>query len=199
MPLNNLHTEARAPAMSRRPVVFGMGLALTLMLAAGTVRAAGDTTSPGQQPPLAHFDEELQAINQELLELDRDLRIAEEDLLFPADTRVTVFLSIDTGSGFTLGAVQLKLDNVLVASEIYGPAERRALQGGGAQRLYVGSLRSGTHPLTLFFTGTGSDGQEYRRGTTVKIDKARGARILEFQIRDPERKQQPVAQLKSWQ
>jgi hypothetical protein len=199
MLLNNLHTEAQAPAMSHRVIVLGMGLALTLMLAAGTVRAAGDATSPGQQPPLAHFDEELRAINQELLELDRDLRLAEEDLLFPADTRVTVFLSIDTGSTFTLSSVQLKLDNIMVASHVYGPTELRALQRGGAQRLYVGSLRGGIHPLTLFFTGSGADGQEYRRGTTVKIDKTRGARILEFQIRDPERTRRPVAQLKNWQ
>lgn len=187
------------PMGQGRPVVLRIGLALVLTLIAGAALAAGKDASSGQQPPLAHFDEELQTINRELIGLNRDLLLAEEDLLFPVDTRVTIFLSIDTDLQFTLDSVQLKLANVLVASEVYGPTDLRALQRGGAQRLYVGSLRTGTHPLTLFFTGTGPDGQEYRRGTTVRIDKARGARIVEFQIRDPERKQQPVAVLKNWQ
>lgn len=196
MALDNSHTEAGALS-ARRSMLFRTGIAVLLALGPGTACASGAVAAP-DTTPLTHFDDELQTLHKELLELNRDLVRAEEDLLFPPDTRLTVFVSLDTGLEFVPGSVQLKLDNVLVASEVYGPDERRALQRGGAQRLYVGSLRSGAHSLSLFFAGTGADGQAYRRGTTVKIDKARGARILEFRIRDPERTRQPVAQLKDW-
>ena len=57
---------------------------------------------------LASLDEEIQSIKQQTLELNRDLFILEEELLFPSNTQLAVFVSLDVGQFFKLDAVKLE-------------------------------------------------------------------------------------------
>jgi hypothetical protein len=182
-------------------------LAFFLLGAVGTAARAEDVSSPGTAPdtaaiagePLSAIDEQVQDLKDEVLALNRDLFILEEELLFPANTQVTVFLSFDVGTFFELDAVELELDGKQVASHLYTPREIDALERGGVQKLYVGNLRAGEHELVARFTGKGPKGRDYRRGTTLEFEKGLGTRYVELQIHDSGAKQQPEFVARVWE
>ena len=118
------------------------------------------------------LDTRIQTLKQEVIELNRDLLALEEELLFPANTQVAVFLSMDVGTLFQLDSVQLKFDNNVVTNYLYTDRELQALYRGGVQRLYLGNLRTGSHELVAIFTGKGPHDRDYRRGATVTFGPA---------------------------
>ncbi|MDH3514956.1 MAG: AraC family transcriptional regulator [Gammaproteobacteria bacterium] len=153
-------------------------------------------------PPDGHFkslDQQTQALKQDVMELNRDLLALEEELLFPASTQVAVFVSMDIGNLFDLDAVEVKLDDKVVAHYLYTDRELEALRRGGVQRLYLGNLRTGKHELVAFFTGKGPHNRDYRRGTTLVFDKQTEPKYIELQIKDVTRNLQPEFRVKEWQ
>jgi hypothetical protein len=144
------------------------------------------------------LDGRVQDLKQDVLELNRDLFVLEEELLFPASTQLAVFLSVDVGAYFQLDAVDLKLDNKTVTHYLYTDRENSALRRGGVHRLYLGNLRTGKHELVAIFTGKGTHERDYRRGTTIVFEKQTDAKFIELQIRDLEKKLQPDFQVKVW-
>lgn len=144
------------------------------------------------------LDQEVQSLQQDLLELSRDLFLIEEELLFPATTQVTVFLSLDVGQYFDLDAVQLRIAGRDVASHLYTQREADALRRGGVQRLYAGNLSLGEHEIVAFFTGKGPHDRDYRRGATRVIAKEIGPKYVELRIVDREDMQQPEFSIREW-
>lgn len=182
----------RATLPYRHPLRF---LAAALGLAAGLAWA-----NPSAAPaPAASLDERVQTLKNDLIQLNRDLLVLEEELLFPASTQVAVFVSMDVGKLFELESVQIRLGDKLVASHLYTPAEVQALHRGGVQRLYLGNLRTGTHELVAIFTGGGPHQRDYRRGATVKFDKGADPTYIELRIQDSTGKLQPEFNVKVWQ
>ena len=146
---------------------------------------------PGGSPGFRTLDKQIQDVKQDVLELNRDLFVLEEELLFPASTQVAVFLSVDVGEFFQLDSVQLKLDNKVVTHYLYTERENAALHRGGVQRLYLGNLRAGKHELVAVFTGKGTHERDYRRGTSLVFQKQTDPKFIELKIRDLEKKLQP--------
>jgi len=157
-----------------------------------TLAPAEDTAT------LRNLDSEAQDLKKELLALNRDLFILEEELLFPANTQVAVFVSLDVGEFFALDSMELKIDGKNVSNYLYTEKEVDALHRGGVQRLYVGNLKAGEHELVAVLTGKGPHERDYRRGATLQFEKALGAKYLELQIRDSEKKLQPEFRVKEW-
>ncbi len=145
------------------------------------------------------LDEEIQSIKKEVIDLNRDLFMLEEELLFPANTQVAVFLSMDVGEFFALDTVELRIDDKQVNKYLYTPREAEALLKGGVQRLYLGNLKVGGHELVALFTGKGPNGQDYSRGAQLKFEKSVGAKYLELRISDRQRKRQPEFEIKDWE
>ncbi|MGI9265731.1 MAG: AraC family transcriptional regulator [Gammaproteobacteria bacterium] len=145
------------------------------------------------------LDGDVQALKQEVLELNRELFIIEEELLFPANTQVAVFVSMDTGNFFSLDSVQLTIDDKKVSNYLYTRKEVEALYKGGVQRLYLGNLKAGEHELVAVFTGTGPHGRDYRRATSLIFEKGMGARFLELSIADSGASLQPEFQVREWE
>jgi hypothetical protein len=145
------------------------------------------------------LSKDIQSIKKEVIKLNRDLFILEEDLLFPANTQFSVFLSMDIGEYFALDSVQIKIDDKVVANHLYTTKEAEALKRGGVQRLYLGNLASGEHELVAFFVGQGPNKRDYRRGSTIKITKTPDPTFVEFRITDDEGKQQPYFDSKVWE
>jgi hypothetical protein len=141
---------------------------------------------------------DIQELKQSVIALNKDLRVLEEDLLFPANTQVNVFLSLDVGKYFTLESVDLKLDGKVVASHIYTERELMALGNSGVHKLHMANLSIGEHSLSAFFTGIGPNGREYKRGTTLKINKENGPKYVELKIADSSMKLQPEFSVKEW-
>jgi hypothetical protein len=155
---------------------------------------------PDQAPPDTRaLDEAIQSIKKDVVDLNRDLFILEEELLFPANTQVAVFLSMEVGEFFALDTVELRMDDKQVAKHLYTPREAEALLKGGVQRLYLGNLRVGEHEVVALFTGKGPQGQDYSRGAQVKFEKSVGAKYLELSISDRALKRQPEFVIKDWE
>jgi len=142
--------------------------------------------------------EDIQTIKQQALELNRDLFLLEEELLFPSNTQVSVFVSMNVGEFFQLDSVKLKIDGKEVADYLYTQRELDALARGGVQRLYIGNLRTGDHELVAFFIGKGPHGRDYKRGTTLSISKRLGPKYVELKIVDQTKNYQPEFEVKEW-
>jgi len=149
--------------------------------------------------PKRSLDARVQDLKKQAKALNRDLFILEEELLFPSNTQLAVFLSIDVGSYFRLDSVQLKIDDKEVANHLYTKRELDALQRGGVQRLWLGNVKSGEHELIATFTGPGPNNRDYRRATTVKFKKSAAAKFMELKIRDVTSKLQPEFVVREWE
>ncbi len=145
------------------------------------------------------LDQDVQALKKEVLDLNRDLFLLEEELLFPANSQVAFFLSMDVGEYFELDSVNIKIDGKVVANYLYTVREAEALIRGGVHRVHLANLRSGEHEIIAIFTGKGPHVRDYRRGATVTIDKGIGAKYLELAITDRAKKQQPEFVIKEWE
>src|SRR5262245_55635247 len=166
---------------------------------AAAAEPATDAAAPLAAPDTRALDEEIQSIKKDVVDLNRDLFVLEEELLFPANTQVAVFLSMDVGQFFALDTVELRLDDKQVAKYLYTPREAEALLKGGGQRLYLGNLRVGEHELVALFTGKGPQGQDYSRGANTRFEKSVGAKYLELKISDRKIKHQPEFTIKDWE
>ncbi|MFV2055177.1 MAG: AraC family transcriptional regulator [Thiohalomonadales bacterium] len=145
------------------------------------------------------LDDKVQALKKEVMQLNRDLFILEEELLFPTSTQIAVFLSVDVGNYFKLDSIELKIDDKTVTHYLYTKQEREALSRGGVQRLYLGNVKKGERELVAVFRGPGPNGREYRRGTKLKFEKGSGTKYIELQITDVSKKLQPEFIVKEWE
>jgi hypothetical protein len=150
-------------------------------------------------PDTRSLDQQIQDLKKDVVDLNRDLFVLEEELLFPSNTQVAVFLSMDVGQFFALDSVQLKIDRKEVLNYLYTPREVDALLKGGVQRLYLGNLKVGSHEVVAFFSGKGPNDRPYRRGAWLKFDKGVGAKYLELKIDDRQHKLAPEFAIKDWE
>jgi hypothetical protein len=168
---------------------------LSLLFSLGvTLAAAENAETQGKA-----LDQQVQDLKQAVLEVNRELFILEEEMLFPGNTQVSVFLSMDIGNYFKLDSVQLQIDDKELANHLYTEREVKALQRGGVQRLYLGNIKSGEHELVAFFTGVGPQGRDYKRGATVTFSKGIGPKYLELKIVDSVAMQQPDFEIREWE
>jgi hypothetical protein len=168
---------------------------LCLFICLGVTLAGAEPTADDGKA----LDQQVQDLKKNVLELNRELFILEEELLFPGNTQVSVFLSMDIGNYFKLDAVQLQIDGKELTNHLYTEREILALQRGGVQRLYLGNLKSGEHELVAFFTGVGPNSRDYKRGATVSFSKGIGPKYLELKIVDSVAVQQPDFEIREWE
>lgn len=159
----------------------------------------------GEEGELLRASEEVKKISKhvqqlktEVIELNNDLRLMEEQLLFPSSTKYTIFISLSSGQFFTLESVKLKLDGKLVATHIYSEKQRQALLRGGIHRMYVTNLNEGKHSATAFFTGIGPGGRAYKRAESIEFEKTSVGKYLEIAVGDDGVNQEPVFAIKQW-
>jgi|HubBroStandDraft_1064217.scaffolds.fasta_scaffold14813_3 hypothetical protein len=185
--------------------------------AASTPAAAASAAAPSAEPPAAAadaapaaapdappadfktLDQEVQGLKKDVIDLNKDLFVLEEELLFPANTQVALYVSMDVGAFFALDSVTIKIDNKEVKNYLYTAREADALLKGGVQQIYLGNLKVGKHELVAFFTGKGPVERDYKRGATITFDKGVGAKYLELKITDRVAKHQPEFAIKDWE
>jgi hypothetical protein len=182
------------------PVAVKVAAAPAAVPATATPAAAQSTAAAASAPvAAATLDGRIQDVKGDVIKLNRDLLVLEEELLFPANTQVALFVSMDVGKLFELDSVQIKLDDKVVTNYLYTPLEVQALHRGGVQRVYIGNLKSGEHEIVAFFTGKGPHDRDYKRGATVKFEKGTEAKYIELRIQDSLKKLQPEFDVKLWQ
>ena len=189
--------QAAMPAVAAAPAASAS--APDAAASAVAPAAAASAADAGASAPQGSLDDRVQATKADVISLNRDLLVLEEELLFPANTQVAVFVSMDVGLLFDLDSVQIKLDDKVVTTYLYTPLEVQALHRGGVQRVYLGDLRAGSHEIVAFFTGKGPHDRDYKRATTIKFDKTTEPKYIELQIKDVQQKLQPEFDVKVWQ
>lgn len=152
--------------------------------------AAAGTTAPAS--------DQLEQLKQQVIQLNRELFLLEEELLFPPQTQLAVFLSVDSGQFFQLDSVELMLNDQPVEGHLYTAQQWQALQRGAIQPLYKGNIKAGEHNLTAVFIGKGPDQRDYRRAVSHRFNKSEAAVLLELQIKDRSTDYQPDFIVQPW-
>lgn len=171
--------------------------AFALAFSAATI--AQDDTGAKSRDEFRSIDEDVQDLKKEVLDLNRDLFLLEEELLFPANSQVALFVSMDVGEYFDLDSVNIKIDGKEVANYLYTERETDALVRGGVHRVHIANLKTGEHEIVAVFVGHGPNIRDYRRGATLKFNKGIGAKYVELEITDRVSKQQPEFIVKEWE
>src|ERR1700682_4080709 len=190
---------AAAPAAAAPPPPAAPAPAAAEEPPAPGTPAAGMPTTDSPPADFKTLDQEVQGMKKEVIDLNKDLFVLQEALLFPANTQVAVYVSMDVGAFFALDSVTLKIDNKEVKNYLYTAREAEALLKGGVQEIYLGNLKVGKHELVAFFTGKGPVERDYKRGATMNFDKGVGAKYLELKITDRVTKHQPEFKIKDWE
>ncbi|TVZ39085.1 hypothetical protein P886_3474 [Alteromonadaceae bacterium 2753L.S.0a.02] len=161
-------------------------------------KEADQNTQTDELKDLRVIANSIQSLKSEVITLNKDLQRMEEKLLFPSNTRYSVFVSLTTGQFFKLESIKLKIDGKLVATHVYSDKQRVALQRGGIHKLYVTNMNEGIHNVTAFFSGLGQDGRPYKRAANLEFEKSIGSEFLELAIIDDGSIQEPKFTLKRW-
>jgi hypothetical protein len=157
----------------QRGVILGISVLLL------SVAAYGQEISREQ---IKGLDEQVQEIKSDVLGIAAELNQLEEKLLYPSNTQVAVFVSLDGGETFRLDSVEIQLDGTPVAHHLYSFKELEALQKGGVQRIYTGNVRSGGHDLQVSVTGKTGGGADFRKSERFTVNKDVGPRIVEISL-----------------
>ena len=173
-------------------IVLGISV-LLLIIPAYAQEAAREETkqSPGEQAAVTDqvrqvptkeqikgLDEQVQEIKSDVLSIAAELNRLEEKLLYPSDTQIALFVSVAEGEKFRLDAVDVELDGKSVAHHLYTFKELEALQKGGVQRIYVGNVKTGEHPLQVTVSGKSEGGSEFQKGESFTISKGIGPKLV---------------------
>jgi len=192
----------RAAAASDTPPAAAAAAPANATAPAPAAPADTAPAAPATDAPPSDFktlDQEVQGLKKDVIDLNKDLFVLEEELLFPANTQVALFVSMDVGTFFALDSVTIKIDNKEVKNYLYTAREADALLKGGVQQIYLGNLKVGKHELVAFFSGKGPIERDYKRGATITFDKGVGAKYLELKITDRVAKHQPEFTIKDWE
>ena len=195
-----------AATTSTAPTAAAPAAAAATAPAAAPPAATADAVPAVAAPPAGAapddfktLDQEVQGLKKDVIDLNKDLFVLEEELLFPANTQVALYVSMDVGTFFALDSITVKIDNKEVKNYLYTAREADALLKGGVQQIYLGNLKVGKHELVAFFTGKGPVERAYKRGATIIFDKGVGAKYLELKITDRLAKHQPEFTIKDWE
>ncbi len=182
-----------------KKIIYSFAILGFLLLNSINTMAEETASTAVPSNELRSLDNQIQGLKKEVLDLNRDLFMLEEELLFPSNTQISIFLSIDIGNLFRLDSVQVRLDDKIVANHLYTKREIEALKRGGVQRIYTGNLPSGKHEIIAYYTGIGPNNRPYKEGSTTIINKTSAAQFVELKISDDTVKQQPQFKVKVWE
>ncbi|WP_100658499.1 hypothetical protein [Alteromonas flava] len=147
--------------------------------------------APSASAQESELGQDIESLQKALIELNRDLFILEEDLLFPSSTQIAIYLSMDVGQYFALDAVEVKIDDQSRSHYLYTQKQVEALMRGGVHQVYLGNVSQGSHQLTAIFHGIGPEQRPYKRGVTLDFTKSEDAQVIELKIVDSTMAQQP--------
>jgi hypothetical protein len=128
------------------------------------------------------LDEQVQEIKTDVLGIAAQLSLLEEKLLYPSNTQVSVFVSVESGEKFRLDSMEIQLGGAPVTHHLYTFKELEALQKGGVQRIYTGNVKSGEHELQVLLAGKTTGGSDFRREESFKFNKDVGPKMVEIHL-----------------
>ncbi len=156
-----------------------------------TLAACLLTTCLGLASNNAHSSEtDLRAIAGIILELERELLIAERKLQVPnANELLTIYIDVADIPQLQIHNIQIQLDGIPIVNADYEDPHNNAFKKGGIQKVYQKELTSGAHEVQVSFSGEMSetviDSKVYR------FEKSAEAETLTITLIDILRTQEP--------
>lgn len=172
-------------------VVLCLGLIFSLH--AGAAWAAD---APAESSELQGIDDQVQTLKKEVLQINQELSLLEEKLLFPSTTQISVFVSLEAPRNFRLDSAELSIDNQVVAKYVYTFRELEALQKGGVQRLHTGNIPTGSHNLSVLLRGRSAGGDAFVQTGSATVKKDVDPKFVEMRIDGTSGK--PAVQFRDW-
>ena len=128
------------------------------------------------------LDEQVQEIKSDVLSIAAELNGLEERLLYPSNTQVAVFVSLDRAEDARLDAVHITIDGAPVAHHIYSFKELEALQKGGVQRIYTGNISTGNHEIEVSVIGKLSNGEDFSENASFSFTKGIEPKLVDVTL-----------------
>jgi len=144
------------------------------------------------------LDQEIDRLKADVADLSQTLYQLEENVLYPVDTQVAVFLTLRNREGLDLDSVELYLNETPVASHLYTEQERDSLKQGGVQRLYIGNLPHGSHQIKAVLTARSASERFVRREATHQFRKRPGESRIQMILDAAAPDYEPVVSFQEW-
>ena len=167
----------------RRYVSLLLAVCVCFACLAGADAAPGMEEHADTRGHFVHLDGEIQAIKEEILEINRDILLLEESSLYPQGQQLVVLVSVAGKEPVNPDSISLLLDGHTVNHHIYTSSEAAALREGGVHRLYTGRLSDGKHLLEVSVTGKQAGGNVFREQRSIAFNKSPGRKYLELHLR----------------
>ena len=150
------------------------------------------------KPELLGLDQRIQSLKQEVVDLNSDLLLLEQELLFPDSAQLSVFFSLDVGKYLIPDSLQILVNGKVVANHLYTQREIDSLKRGGVQRVYMGNIRRGEHKLVAYIVGRDWRGRDIKLAAKSTFSKTDVAKYIELQVVDIESTRQAEFEAKIW-
>ncbi|WP_339750448.1 AraC family transcriptional regulator [uncultured Marinobacter sp.] len=137
---------------------------------------------PAPTMAAASLDEEIEELSVEVSGHSASVFALEQKLLHPANTRLAVFLTLQSRNPLDLDSVELFVNGQPVASHLYTERERASLERGGVQQLFTGNLRNGDHELKTVITARSANDDFVRRESIHRFRKRPGTLRLQMSL-----------------
>ena len=169
--MTHRHNNSRYRLAIHPAVYWRLPLVLAVVLA-----------SPAHSESGSMPQADTEALRYEAIELISRLQRLEEKLLYPAHTRVSVFLSVSENSKVQPHSISIAIDGSQVTDHVYTQKEISALHSGGIQRLYTGNTLMGKHKLRVSIRQTAKDGGVRTHALDYKFNKDENAEHIEIVV-----------------
>jgi len=161
-----------------RFLIIALFFAIAISIAGGASAESASKSSASMQG----LDEQVQEVKSDVLAIAAELSNLEEQLLYPSNTQIAVFVSIEEGHQVTLDSARISIDGELVTQHIYSFKELEALQKGGVQRIYTGNVHTGEHRIEVAIAGKKSGGKDFDAIETFVFSKAVEPKLVGIQL-----------------
>ena len=158
--------------------VLSLGIGIAVSSTGGVAAESAPRTSASMQS----LDEQVQEVKSDVLAIAAELSNLEERLLYPSNTQIAVFVSIEDGHEVALDSAQISIDGELVAQHIYSFKELEALQKGGVQRIYTGNIHTGEHRIEVSIAGKRGGGKDFDAVETFVFSKAVDPKLVGIRL-----------------
>ncbi len=165
-----------------KSIVCALSVATLCMLVLMTNVNAQALGSASSKEELRGIDEQIQTLKKEVIQINSELSLLEEKLLFPSSTQTAIFISMPKKIDFTPDSIELKVDGVVIANHLYIFREVDSLKQGGVQRLIMTNLTAGEHQLEAKLISRNKAGNVTESIGQFKVSKQTAPIFVELQI-----------------
>lgn len=187
------------PFLRGRTALSHLCVCAVLLAAATGVHAAKPVATDDKALTL---DQTVQSLKDEALQFNRDALFAEEQFLYPPQSRLSVYVSNST-KNLLLTEITVTIDADEAVTYRYGEIDSRALLAEGSlQRVILRNVDRGAHRIRVSFAGQYADAKSDANPVVgnyeAVFDKGLDPAELELQIQRSGRRIGPGIKLTEW-